>query len=206
MVHEGDILFELESDKATQEVESFDSGVLRLPADAAQPGDTVKVGQCLGFLCDADESVPNTCSSGDDVTSHSDNHEFIESSDQSASITHADSAHTGVGKELPDASVVDPPATPSARRLARKLGVEIRQASQAGNRHAVTQEDVLAAAKANEDSTHKECGNGLAENARIAVSPRAAARAAQLDISLAEITGTGRAECVNRFETPTIRI
>ena len=57
-VREGEALFELESDKATQEVESFDSGVLRLLPDAPQPGDSVRVGQLLGYLCAADEPLP----------------------------------------------------------------------------------------------------------------------------------------------------
>ena len=58
LVEEGDALFELESDKATQEVESFDGGILRLPADAPQPGEVVVVGQRLGYLCKPDEPLP----------------------------------------------------------------------------------------------------------------------------------------------------
>ena len=55
-VNRGDQLFLLESEKATQEIESFDEGHLRIPADAPQPGDTVKVGQVIAFLLAAGES------------------------------------------------------------------------------------------------------------------------------------------------------
>jgi pyruvate dehydrogenase E2 component (dihydrolipoamide acetyltransferase) len=57
-VREGDVLFELESDKSTQAVESFDSGFLRIPPDGPQPGDIVKVGQRLGYLCKKGERAP----------------------------------------------------------------------------------------------------------------------------------------------------
>ncbi|MBM3458500.1 MAG: 2-oxo acid dehydrogenase subunit E2 [Armatimonadetes bacterium] len=46
----GDLLFVLEGDKAAQEVESLDEGVLQLPPDVPQPGDTVLVGQVLAYL------------------------------------------------------------------------------------------------------------------------------------------------------------
>ena len=54
----GDMLFVLEGEKAAQEVESFDGGVLAIPAGAPQPGDTVQVGQLLGYLLAADETPP----------------------------------------------------------------------------------------------------------------------------------------------------
>jgi len=54
----GDLLFMLENDKASQEVESLDSGVLHIPADAPKPGDQVTVGQLLGYLLAEGESIP----------------------------------------------------------------------------------------------------------------------------------------------------
>lgn len=58
LVRAGDPLFALESDKATQEVESFDSGRLHLPPTAPGPGDKVIVGQRIGYLLAANESIP----------------------------------------------------------------------------------------------------------------------------------------------------
>ena len=50
MVRQGDALFAIESDKATQEIESFDAGILHLAPDAPKPGGKVRVGQLIGYL------------------------------------------------------------------------------------------------------------------------------------------------------------
>ena len=59
LVERGDALFVLEGEKAAQDIESFDRGILRIPADAPQPGDVVKVGQVLAFLVGENEAVPS---------------------------------------------------------------------------------------------------------------------------------------------------
>ncbi len=55
-VRAGEALFVLEGDKATQDVEATDAGILHIPADAPKEGDTVAVGALLGYLVTA-ESV-----------------------------------------------------------------------------------------------------------------------------------------------------
>ncbi|HCK52818.1 MAG TPA: dihydrolipoamide acyltransferase, partial [Planctomycetaceae bacterium] len=55
MIEPGDVLFNLEGEKAIQEIESIDAGVLRIPTDAPAEGDTVLVGQVIGWLCAEDE-------------------------------------------------------------------------------------------------------------------------------------------------------
>ena len=57
-IKEGEPIFTLESDKATQEVESTDSGVLHIAPDAPKPGDVVKVGHLLGYLLAEGETTP----------------------------------------------------------------------------------------------------------------------------------------------------
>ena len=57
-IKEGEPIFTLESDKATQEVESTDSGVLHIAPDAPKPGDVVKVGHLLGYLLAEGETIP----------------------------------------------------------------------------------------------------------------------------------------------------
>jgi pyruvate dehydrogenase E2 component (dihydrolipoamide acetyltransferase) len=63
-VRAGEPLFSIESDKVTMDVESLDSGILYLPADAPQTGAVVKVGQLIGYLLaegeDPPEDVPVT--------------------------------------------------------------------------------------------------------------------------------------------------
>jgi pyruvate dehydrogenase E2 component (dihydrolipoamide acetyltransferase) len=38
-IRPGDILFELEGEKATQDIEAVDAGVLRIPASGPKPGE-----------------------------------------------------------------------------------------------------------------------------------------------------------------------
>src|SRR4051794_40602123 len=57
-VNAGEPLFSLESDKVTMDVESLDSGILFLPADAPKPGDVVKIGELIGYLLAEGETAP----------------------------------------------------------------------------------------------------------------------------------------------------
>ena len=52
------MIFVLEGEKASQEIESFDSGTLHIPPNAPNSGDTVAVGQLLGYLLAEGESPP----------------------------------------------------------------------------------------------------------------------------------------------------
>lgn len=49
-VEEGEFLFSVEGDKAVQEIEALDSGILRILPDGPQPGEKVPVGTILGYL------------------------------------------------------------------------------------------------------------------------------------------------------------
>src|SRR5882724_11872284 len=54
----GESLFSLESDKATEEVECLDEGILRIPPDGPRAGDRVAVGAVIGYLAKIGEAVP----------------------------------------------------------------------------------------------------------------------------------------------------
>jgi pyruvate dehydrogenase E2 component (dihydrolipoamide acetyltransferase) len=58
-VRAGEMLFVLEGEKAAQEIESFETGVLWLAPDGPEKGETVKVGQLIGYLLAEDESPPS---------------------------------------------------------------------------------------------------------------------------------------------------
>ncbi len=58
LIKEGEPLFTLESDKAAQEVEAIDSGILHIAPDGPRPGDIIKVGHVLGYLLAEGESAP----------------------------------------------------------------------------------------------------------------------------------------------------
>lgn len=54
-VQAGEALFELEGDKAVQEIEALDSGYLRFLPDGPKPGDKLPVGTVIGYLVPEEE-------------------------------------------------------------------------------------------------------------------------------------------------------
>src|SRR5216683_1874148 len=54
----GDVLFTVESDKALNEVESFETGILRIPPDSPPPGSMVRVGALLAYVVKPGERAP----------------------------------------------------------------------------------------------------------------------------------------------------
>src|SRR5262249_32857213 len=57
LVRPGDPLCVLESEKAAEQIEAIDGGILRIPGDAPKPGDRVQVGQVLAYLSAKDEVI-----------------------------------------------------------------------------------------------------------------------------------------------------
>jgi pyruvate dehydrogenase E2 component (dihydrolipoamide acetyltransferase) len=99
----GEILYELEGEKATQEIESLDAGVLHIAPSCPPPGTLVPVGTLLGCVAAAGEAV----------------HWPVEASSAAAP---KEAAPTAQARQLA------PHAPPSVRRLARELGVTVDEA------------------------------------------------------------------------------
>src|SRR5690349_10241701 len=59
-VRAGEMVFVLEGEKAAHEIESFDSGILCIPQGAPQGGETVRVGQVIGYLLAEGELAPSS--------------------------------------------------------------------------------------------------------------------------------------------------
>src|ERR687886_2174565 len=57
-VEVGDVLFTLQSDKAVNEIEALDAGVLRIPPDSPAPGVEVPIGTVLAYIVAPGEEVP----------------------------------------------------------------------------------------------------------------------------------------------------
>jgi len=57
-VQAGDMIFSVEGDKAVQEVEALDSGILRILPDTPSPEQEVKVGTLLAYICQPGEEPP----------------------------------------------------------------------------------------------------------------------------------------------------
>jgi pyruvate dehydrogenase E2 component (dihydrolipoamide acetyltransferase) len=146
-VEKGEPLYEVETDKATQEVEAEASGVLLKIAVAEGE---VPVGQTVAVIGEAGEALPETATSG---AVHGD--ETVTGDLQAAGTALAEpvpppaDADTAGGGH-PDGSVTDAPpggrikASPLARRMARERGVELSALTGTGPEGRIVAEDVEA--------------------------------------------------------------
>jgi pyruvate dehydrogenase E2 component (dihydrolipoamide acetyltransferase) len=151
----GEPLFTLEGDKAVQEIESTDAGVLRIASDAPQVNDIVPVGKVLGHLTAAGETV--------------------------------------AVKAAPEVA-----ASPSVRRLAREMGVDLtRVPIPASGR--ITESDLRASVARVEAPGGRPLAppqgvrSGVSDPShRNAITPRARRAAKKQGVDWKHLTGTGR--------------
>jgi len=146
LVREGEVLFEMEGEKALQEIESVGNGILKIAVDAPQPGDVVQVGHLLGYLLLPNEAAPNTApnaapelpgdaenSARESVTIH-----LQVEPPKSESLLQVDKMPEVAEKnELPAAV-----ASPRARRLAGELGIDWQAVEGTGRDGRVREEDI----------------------------------------------------------------
>ena len=139
-VKTGDPLFTLENEKASQDVESADSGILRLTPDAPQSGDVVKVGAVLGYLDVENEGAVSDASAPQQPPA---------GQPEPASTVVASAAP--VVAELAAAGADDratrTASSPRARRRAAELGVDWSRLQGSGRTGRIIEADVLEAAK-----------------------------------------------------------
>ena len=134
-IKEGDPLFTLESDKAAQEVEAIDSGLLHIAPDGPKPGDVIKVGHVLGYLLAEGETAP-TASLILPTDSGRPTDLVLEPEPKSKSVGLLES----VGAQTQS------PASPRARRAAKEHRVDLATLSPTGKGGRIRECDVLAAA------------------------------------------------------------
>ncbi len=136
-VRAGETLFTLESEKATEDVEGFDDGILHIPANGPQKGDVLAVGTAIGFVLRPGEPLPTA---------------------------NALSPATILSESPSDATVASPRETPArdrpassprARRAAANLGIDWRDAKPSGRTGRIRERDVLALSAAPTDSIRR---------------------------------------------------
>jgi len=136
-VKTGDVLFTVEGDKALNEVESFETGILRIPPDSPQAGATVRVGALLAYIVQAGERAP-----------------FEKDTPVTApALAPAGQASTAAAQPQPAAPAALPRAgrgrvSPRAHRLAAQLQVDVTQLRGSGRTGRVVERDVRAASAA----------------------------------------------------------
>jgi pyruvate dehydrogenase E2 component (dihydrolipoamide acetyltransferase) len=148
-VQVGDMLLSIEGDKATQDVEVFAQGILRLPPNAAKPGDVLPVGAVLAYLVNPGEAAPFAAvektggGTGGQKESAAQRGEGGPSESVTVSPVSASPAAApadGSGRRVT--------ISPRARRAANELGVVWAQLSGSGRSGRIVERDIRAAAQA----------------------------------------------------------
>ena len=177
-VRPGDPLFSLEADKATQDIESLDAGILRIAPDGPRPGQVVAVGTVIAFLVQPDEPAP---------------FESLSPTPQPTSAAAAPVPAPVPAPPEPD-SLRSPSArrtpaiSPRARRVARELGVDWTTLQGSGRTGRIRERDVRAAGSAPAEGTASPVGP---------VRRRIAERMLQSSRATAPVTLTTSADATN---------
>lgn len=152
-VKEGDIILEVETDKAAVEIPSPYTGVVE--EILVKPGDTVKVGQVMLTFSGAEEAAP---------------------AKKEKSEKKAPEPSKAVEVKSEPARKEGPvPASPATRRLARELGVDLQVVTATGPGGLVTAEDVRAFAEKKEKVVEAPPAVALAERPQEEARPIASA-------------------------------
>ena len=137
-VQSGEPLFVLESDKAAQEVEATDSGILHIPSHAPQSGEVTKVGRVLGYLLGPGEQPPAASAVALAVPEQTPPDAPAERVAPPPATVPASTENS-----TPVASG-ETPASPRARRAAKKRGVDLSRVEPGGAGGRIREQDVLA--------------------------------------------------------------
>jgi pyruvate dehydrogenase E2 component (dihydrolipoamide acetyltransferase) len=140
-VEVGDIIFTVESDKALNEVEALDSGILRIPPDSAPIGTVMPVGTVLAYLVSPGELAPfemqpETSSQPKNLMAKVELQPTTVAQTQQAttdSTTHRRRRKSG------------PTISPRARRVALELGLDWTRLTGSGRTGRIVERDVRAA-------------------------------------------------------------
>ena len=160
-VKQGDDLFEVETDKITNKVESPTDGVLF--QIMVQPKQEVAVGAVLGILAEPGETIARVEGASDSPASATAEAGAPKPAKTNASAAVQPSSTGGI-------------ASPAARRLARELGIDLACVAGSGPGGRIVERDVQA--------RQEIIG-------KIRITPLAAAVAAKAGLDISTLTGTG---------------
>lgn len=176
----GDVLAEVETDKATMEMEAFDEG--KLTEITVQEGDKVEIGGVLAIL-DGDES--ENPSSDESSTTEPESDEAPSGPSPSAAAAAAAAKEQG---ETPEITEAEPGATsspssagdrvkasPLAKKVASELGVNLSELSGSGPAGRIVEADVRKAADGT--SSKESTSSSSLKNAAAGLSAAAKKRA-----------------------------
>ena len=168
-VRRGEALFELEGEKALQEIESLDDGILRIPSDAPKEGSVVPVGQLLGYLAAEGESISDSALTTTHLPQATTVAPEISANDQkpaSGEQVTDEAARTAVQAR---SSTV---ASPRAKRVAREHNLDWTQLAGSGSKGQVRQRDVQAALAQHSSEPNFQAERMILSNRRRVIAQR----------------------------------
>jgi pyruvate dehydrogenase E2 component (dihydrolipoamide acetyltransferase) len=175
-VSPGEILFTVESDKALNEVEAFEGGILRIPPDSPPPGTAIKVGGLLAYLVQPGEPAPFEIGVQVDAP-------------LAARPAVSETASTAAHILASDAGARNaPPISPRARRVALELGVDWQTLRGSGRTGRIVERDVRAAAAQ------------LGSPASVRATPLARRVARDLNVDLSQIAPAADGKRIQRAD------
>ena len=159
----GDLLYTMETDKATQEVEALESGILRIAPDGPRTGDVVLVGARLGYLVAAGETAPFDTAAPIPATAPAQ----LQAAGRSAIGESGAAAQSKHGS--------GPAISPRARRVAKELNIAWTSLIGSGHSGRIVERDIRAALRPS-------------AAAEVRVTPVARRLAEEAGIDLARVT------------------
>lgn len=126
-IRAGEPLFALETEKAMQDIDSLDAGILHIPADGPRQGDIVMVGAVIGFILQPGETPPTLTPDKPSARPES-----------VRTMPAPAAAVRPAGQRRRAAS------SPRARRAAARLGIDLGQVAGSGRTGRIRERDVLA--------------------------------------------------------------
>lgn len=190
-VETGEPILEIETDKVAMEVEAERSGVLLKITRG--DGETVPVTETIGYIGEKGEAVPEEETSGDAAPAGTAEARAADAgSAGSAAASEAgggpapgtgDTRATAAGSDDTAAATGKPKATPWARTLAERHGIDLAAVTPTGPRGEIKGRDVEQAAAAG-------AGAGAAA-AEVTATPVARRVAEQKGVDLSTVTGSG---------------
>jgi len=144
LVQAGEVICTVEGDKAVTEVESLDSGILRIPPDSPPPGQKVPVGTVLAYLVQPGEVAPFEKRQENDTAAI----DQLRPGSAAAALPTAAMAMSSAARVPQRTRRGMPPISPRARRVADELGIDWRELRGSGSSGRIVERDVRQAAEA----------------------------------------------------------
>ncbi|WP_370176599.1 pyruvate dehydrogenase complex dihydrolipoamide acetyltransferase [Sphingobium abikonense] len=180
-VSSGDLLAEIETDKATMEFEAVDEGVIAKIL-VSEGSEGVKVGTVIAIIAEEGEDVSAAAAGGSDAPAQKADDQKAEESPKKANESPAPKSEPVLEKPAPGAATASGDrikASPLARRLAEAKGIDLGSVKGSGTNGRIVKADIDAAKPGSAPAAAAPMATAEAAAPAAAAPSPAAASAAQ---------------------------